>query len=142
MVSICKTELNRDAQRRRMLYVGMLWSLLLTSQVLRSPSQAICGLLVAIPQSEPDIGMGRFLYQGREVSYSSVLNRSISNRREALYHTRGFDVELWTELIAERKGLCKEIKRIAEDYNEEEGKRPKEDEDGEEEAAEVLGKEG
>ncbi|KAJ7097293.1 hypothetical protein B0H15DRAFT_961655 [Mycena belliarum] len=39
-----------------------------------------------------------FLYQGCEVSYSSVLDRSISARREALYKTRGFDIERWMDL--------------------------------------------
>lgn len=103
----------------------------------------VCWLQYSVLESKPDgRRVRRFLYQGREVSYSSVLNRSISNRREALYYTRGFDVELWTELIAERKSLCKEIKRIAEDYDKDEGKSPEEDEDGEEEAAEVLAKEG
>lgn len=86
--------------------------------------------------------MSRFLYQGREVSYSSVLNRSISKRREALYHTSGFDVERWTELIAERKSLYKEIERIAEDYDESQDKRPKGDEAEGEDATEVLAKEG
>lgn len=59
----------------------------------------------------------RFLYQGREVSYPSVLNRSISSRREALYQIRGFDFELWTELLTEKKNLCRAIGQIAEDYN-------------------------
>ncbi|KAF5351222.1 hypothetical protein D9756_008164 [Leucocoprinus leucothites] len=63
-----------------------------------------------------------FLYQGREVSYSSVLNRSISSRRQALYQTRGFDAELWEELLAERRNLRKEIGRIAEDYDESKNK--------------------
>lgn len=66
----------------------------------------------------------RFLYQGREVSYTSVLDRSISSRRERLYQARGFDLELWTELIAERKNLTREIGRIAEDYNESRDQRP------------------
>ncbi|PPQ95540.1 hypothetical protein CVT26_008565 [Gymnopilus dilepis] len=57
-----------------------------------------------------------FLYQGREVSYTSVLARSISSRREALYKTRGFDIERWIELVNERKALRAEIARIAQDY--------------------------
>lgn len=67
----------------------------------------------------------RFLYQGREVSYSSVLDRSISTRREALYKSRGLDIEHWMDLVAEAKGLRKEIARIAEDYDED--VTPKED---------------
>ncbi|KAJ7680154.1 hypothetical protein B0H17DRAFT_943454 [Mycena rosella] len=42
-----------------------------------------------------------FLYQGREVSYSSVLDRSISARRETLYKARGFDIERWLDLVTE-----------------------------------------
>ncbi|KAJ3562186.1 hypothetical protein NP233_g9735 [Leucocoprinus birnbaumii] len=66
-----------------------------------------------------------FLYQGREVSYSSVLSRSISNRRDALYQARGIDVELWSELLTERRNLRKEIGRIAEDYDEEKNNKDK-----------------
>ncbi|KAJ7672472.1 hypothetical protein DFH06DRAFT_1176357 [Mycena polygramma] len=57
-----------------------------------------------------------FLYQGREVSYSSVLDRSISARREALYKSRDFDIERWVDLVTEAKRLRSEIRRIAEDY--------------------------
>jgi len=58
----------------------------------------------------------RFLYQGREVSYTSVLARSISSRREALYKTRGLDIEQWIDFVSERKALRTEIARIARDY--------------------------
>lgn len=57
-----------------------------------------------------------FLYQGREVSYSSVLAQSISKRRGSLYKAHGFDIERWIDLTSERKALRKEIGRIAEDY--------------------------
>ncbi|KAJ7130384.1 hypothetical protein C8R44DRAFT_775470 [Mycena epipterygia] len=57
-----------------------------------------------------------FLYQGREVSYSSVLDRSISARRETLYKARGFDIERWMDLVTEAKSVRSEIRRIAEDY--------------------------
>lgn len=59
-----------------------------------------------------------FLYQGREVSYSSILSRSISARREALYKSRGLDIERYVDLIAEEKNIRREISRIAEDYDE------------------------
>jgi calcium uniporter protein, mitochondrial len=59
----------------------------------------------------------RFLYQGREVSYSSVLHRSISARREALYKSRGFDIDRWLELVGEAKEVRSEIGRIAQDYD-------------------------
>ncbi|KAJ7178144.1 DUF607-domain-containing protein [Mycena filopes] len=58
-----------------------------------------------------------FLYQGREVSYTSVLDRSISARRETLYKNRGFDIERWMDLVSEAKSLRSEIRRISEDYD-------------------------
>lgn len=58
----------------------------------------------------------RFLYQGREVSYSSILDHSICARREALYKSRGLDIELWMDLVSDQRSLRREIKRIAEDY--------------------------
>lgn len=63
-------------------------------------------------------GRCRFLYQGREVSYSSVLHRSISTRREALYKAHGFEIDRWADLIAEERTLRKEIGKITEDYDE------------------------
>mgnify|MGYP007124449259 CR=1 FL=1 len=85
-------------------------------------SMVILGYLWYVIAVWLDHNMGsrfiRFLYQGREVSYSSVLAQSISNRRNNLYKARGFDVERWADLTAERKALRKEIGRIAEDYEE------------------------
>ncbi|KAF7366798.1 Calcium uniporter protein 5, mitochondrial [Mycena sanguinolenta] len=75
-----------------------------------------------------------FLYQGREVSYSSILDRSISARRDTLYKARGFDIEHWMDLVTEGKRLRSEIRRISEDY-EHRSKDEKEDEEKEEEEA-------
>lgn len=74
--------------------------------------------LLTNTQSFTQYFTGRFLYQGREVSYSSVLAQSISRRRDALYKGHGFDIERWVELVGERKSLQREIGRIAEDYEE------------------------
>jgi hypothetical protein len=57
-----------------------------------------------------------FLYQGREVSYSSVMDTSVSRRRSQLYKSRGFDIDRWSELVTEEKALKKEISKIAQDY--------------------------
>lgn len=81
-----------------------------------------------------------FLYQGREVSYSSVLDRSISSRREALYASRGLDIDRWIDLVAEAKGIKKEIGRIAEDYNEREKEVQEEEEEKERERDKRDGK--
>lgn len=92
----------------------------------------------------------RFLYQGREVSYSSVLSTSILSRRQALYAARGFDVQRWSDLMDERKTLRREIQKIAMDYEVgwNEGDRIKDDDEegGDEatngkEATEKAGKE-
>ena len=64
------------------------------------------------------LSITRFLYQGREVSYSSVLQRSISARREQLYRARGLDIDRWLDLVQEAKSLRQEIGKIAEDYDE------------------------
>ncbi|KAF8319605.1 hypothetical protein DL93DRAFT_2225037 [Clavulina sp. PMI_390] len=58
-----------------------------------------------------------FLYQGREVSYSSVLSTSIVSRRQALYASHGFDMQRWSDLMDERKALRREIQKIAVDYD-------------------------
>ncbi|TFK89411.1 hypothetical protein K466DRAFT_584650 [Polyporus arcularius HHB13444] len=67
-----------------------------------------------------------FLYRGREVSYSSVLHHSVSARRDALYKSRGLDIDRWMDLVSEAKSIRREISKIAEDYDE---RRWKESED-------------
>lgn len=71
-----------------------------------------------------------FLYRGREVSYSSLLDSSVSARREALYRSRGFDIEKWVDLHSSAKSLKREISMIAQDY--EDGGEWKETEEDEE----------
>ncbi|KAF8688128.1 Mitochondrial calcium uniporter, partial [Rhizoctonia solani] len=58
-----------------------------------------------------------FLYQGREVSYSSLLKQSVSTRRARLYESKGLDLDLWADLVTEEKQLKREIHKIADDYN-------------------------
>ena len=60
----------------------------------------------------------RFLRQGREVTYSSLLHHSVSARREALYKSRGLDIEKWMDLMSEAKTIRREISKIGEDYDE------------------------
>ena len=57
-----------------------------------------------------------FLYQGREVSYSSVMDSSISRRRSQLYEARGLNIDHWTDLVMEEKAIKREISKIAQDY--------------------------
>ncbi|KAL1742530.1 hypothetical protein HDZ31DRAFT_75449 [Schizophyllum fasciatum] len=80
------------------------WDIMEPITYLSGLSTVICGYLW-------------FLYQGREVSYTSVLDHSISSRREALYRSRGLDIERYADLVAEAKNLRREISKIAEDYD-------------------------
>ncbi|KAK7053036.1 hypothetical protein VNI00_004357 [Paramarasmius palmivorus] len=116
----CDKEAHRGARRMAVGGFGMLivywaavarltfwdygWDVMEPITYLSGLSTVICGYLW-------------FLYQGREVSYSSVLDSSVSARREQLYKSKGFDLERWVELVHERKALMKEIGRIKEDYD-------------------------
>ncbi|KAL1658864.1 hypothetical protein GGF50DRAFT_66445 [Schizophyllum commune] len=80
------------------------WDIMEPITYLSGLSTVICGYLW-------------FLYQGREVSYTSVLDHSISSRREALYVSRGLDIERYADLVAEARSLRREISKIAEDYD-------------------------
>jgi hypothetical protein len=57
------------------------------------------------------------VYHNREVSYSSLLDLSISARQRRLYDQHGLNIEMWTENVAEAKTLRREISRIAADYD-------------------------
>ncbi|OXG24573.1 hypothetical protein C366_00102 [Cryptococcus neoformans Tu401-1] len=64
------------------------------------------------------LGSAAFLiYHNREVSYSSLLDLSITARQRKLYAEAGLDLEKWTEMVAEAKALRREIERIAADYD-------------------------
>ncbi|WWC70428.1 uncharacterized protein I206_104379 [Kwoniella pini CBS 10737] len=64
------------------------------------------------------LGSAAFLiYHNREVSYSSLLDLSITARQRKLYDEAGLDIEKWTEMVSEAKTLRKEINRIASDYD-------------------------
>lgn len=85
-------------------------------------------------------GYGWFLRQGREVSYSSILNQSLSTRRRRLYESKGLDIERWAEVLTETKAINKEIEKIREDYEggwKESGGKPKEESNAAEKGASV-----
>ncbi|WWC89585.1 uncharacterized protein L201_004510 [Kwoniella dendrophila CBS 6074] len=64
------------------------------------------------------LGSAAFLiYHNREVSYSSLLDLSITARQRKLYDQAGLDIEKWTEMVSEAKTLRREITRIASDYD-------------------------
>ncbi|GBE83370.1 hypothetical protein BKA93DRAFT_825536 [Sparassis latifolia] len=117
----CDTEADRGARRMAMGGFGMLvvyWTAVARLTFwdfgwgVMEPITYLSGLSTVI------LGYLWFLYQGREVSYSSVLQRSISARREVLYQAQGLDIDRWTDLVSEAKRLRKEIGEIAEDYDE------------------------
>lgn len=83
---------------------------LLTGWDVMEPVSYLSGLSMIV------LGYTWFLYQGREVSYSSVMNTSVSRRRAQLYESRGFDIDRWTELVTEEKAIKREISKIAQDY--------------------------
>ncbi|WVW83634.1 hypothetical protein I302_105655 [Kwoniella bestiolae CBS 10118] len=64
------------------------------------------------------LGSAAFLiYHNREVSYSSLLDLSITARQRKLYDQAGLDIDKWTEMVSEAKTLRREITRIASDYD-------------------------
>ncbi|KAG8878755.1 hypothetical protein FRB98_006013 [Tulasnella sp. 332] len=84
-------------------------------------------------------GYAWFLRQGREISYTSILNQSVSARRRALYTSKGLDIERWAELVTEEKAISRELEKIREDYEGgwKEGKTPKAEDVKEKPAVEV-----
>lgn len=58
-----------------------------------------------------------FLYHNREMSYRAALNITISRRQNALYESKGFNLERWHSLIEEANSLRKEIKAVASEYD-------------------------
>ncbi|TFK69837.1 hypothetical protein BDN72DRAFT_878182 [Pluteus cervinus] len=135
----CDKEARRGAQRMALGGFGMLivyWGAVARLTFwdygwdVMEPITYLSGLSTVI------LGYLWFLYQGREVSYSSVLRHSISARRNALYDTRGFDIDIWVDKMKEVKEIKKEIMRIKEDYEGRNG-----DGDGDEEEKEDGGEE-
>ena len=75
-----------------------------------------------------------------QVSYTSVLDSSITNRRTARYQARGFDIDRWNELLAEERLIRKEIAEIARDYDAEQKDRKAVDQDDRESVDENVPK--
>ncbi|KAK4184005.1 siderophore biosynthesis protein [Podospora australis] len=58
-----------------------------------------------------------FLYISKDLSYKAALNITVSRRQNALYESRGFDLERWEQLVQEANALRREIKVIAIEYD-------------------------
>lgn len=81
-----------------------------------------------------DPAMHRFLYRGREMSYSALLHDQVSARRETLYKNRGLDIDKWMDLVSEAKSIRREISGIAQDYDERRWKESEEEREEKERA--------
>ncbi|EMD36837.1 hypothetical protein CERSUDRAFT_114754 [Gelatoporia subvermispora B] len=139
---LCDKEAHRGARRMAVSGFGMLvayWGLVARLTFwdlgwdIMEPVTYLSGLSIVI------LGYLWFLYQGREVSYTSLLNHNVSARRETLYRARGLDIELWAEMVREAKSLRSEIAGIAKDYDERRWaeKAQKKEEEEEKEVGEV-----
>lgn len=58
-----------------------------------------------------------FLYISRDLSYKAAMNVTVSRRQNALYETKGFDMQRWDQLVQEANALRREIKTIAAEYD-------------------------
>lgn len=58
-----------------------------------------------------------FLYISRDLSYKAAMNVTVSRRQNALYETKGFDMQRWEQLVQEANALRREIKIIAAEYD-------------------------
>lgn len=58
-----------------------------------------------------------FMYISRDLSYKAAMNVTVSKRQNALYESRGFDMQHWEHLVNEANGLRREIKTIAAEYD-------------------------
>lgn len=58
-----------------------------------------------------------FLYISRDLSYKAAMNVTVSRRQNALYETKGFDMQRWEQLVQEANTLRREIKTIAGEYD-------------------------
>ncbi|KZV75038.1 hypothetical protein PENSPDRAFT_647563 [Peniophora sp. CONT] len=135
----CDHEAHKGAKRFALGGLGMLvsyWGLVARLTFwdfgwdIMEPVTYLSGLSTVI------LGYLWFLYRGREVSYTSVLDSSIHNRRNALYESRGFDIERWNELLSEERMIRREISDIARDYDNSQKDRKAIDQDDEESANE------
>ncbi|TEA10844.1 Calcium uniporter protein 5 [Colletotrichum sidae] len=58
-----------------------------------------------------------FLYISRDLSYKAALNVTVSKRQQALYQARGFDPQVWEQLVQEANSLRREVKLVATEYD-------------------------
>ena len=58
-----------------------------------------------------------FLYISRDLSYKAAMNITVSRRQNALYESRGFDLQRWEHMVQEANAVRNEIKKVALEYD-------------------------
>lgn len=58
-----------------------------------------------------------FLYISKDLSYKAAMNVTVSRRQNALYESRGFEMQRWEHLVQETNALRREIRTIAGEYD-------------------------
>lgn len=58
-----------------------------------------------------------FLYISKDLSYKAAMNVTVSRRQNALYESRGFQMQRWEQLVQETNALRREIRAIAAEYD-------------------------
>ncbi|KAJ4417924.1 hypothetical protein N0V82_005881 [Gnomoniopsis sp. IMI 355080] len=58
-----------------------------------------------------------FLYISKDLSYKAAMNVTVSRRQNALYESRGFDMQRWEHLVQDTNALRREIRTIASEYD-------------------------
>lgn len=58
-----------------------------------------------------------FLYISKDLSYKAAMNITVSRRQNALYESRGFEMQRWEHLVQETNALRREIRTIASEYD-------------------------
>lgn len=58
-----------------------------------------------------------FLYISKDLSYKAAMNVTVSRRQNALYESRGFEMQRWEHLVQETNALRREIRTIASEYD-------------------------
>ena len=85
-------------------YTDLGWDVMEPVTYLVGLSTLICGYLW-------------FVYHRREVSYQAAMNLTVSRRQSTLYHSKGFNVKRWQNLVDEANLIRREIDTVARAYD-------------------------
>ena len=85
-------------------YTDLGWDVMEPVTYLVGLSTLICGYLW-------------FVYHRREVSYQAAMQLTVSRRQSMLYHSKGFNVKRWENLVDEANHIRREINAVARAYD-------------------------